>query len=135
MIGPAIGLADHDAFARADQRTGGLEEEPGVLDGHRVGRRVVVQRLVVAHFVKVLLIVHRRGDDLARVRDRAEQLQPRQRQRWRVLLNRTRPRRHFREVCNQRIETRQRVPVVRQCLECLRHVPNVRAIDDAEPSF
>src|SRR5688500_4741324 len=76
----AIGRAHDDALGGADERARRLQEDAGALDRERVARIVVVQLLVGPDLGEVLLVVHRRRHELARIGDGAEERQPVERQ-------------------------------------------------------
>ena len=131
MVVAPIELAQRDAFAWADERARGLQKKAGGVNRRHMGPVALVQLRLIADFVEVLLVIHRRAHDLARVGDRAQQPHrcERHRHSGRNLLD---PCAQRVEVRDQDVMRRQRIPRHRQHVEGGRHVPHRRSLHDAE---
>ena len=74
VIGAPLGKPNHDALARTNERTRGLQEQTRGLDVERAPRIVPVElRDPCVASIAMLLVVDRRRDDLARIGDGAQQ--------------------------------------------------------------
>ena len=102
-----VGVHELHAFACADDRARRLEEHPDLVD--LLDEIAVVDALVGERLLEVLLVIHRRGNDLAGVRDGGQQLHLVERRRLVVLRQALHLRRELGEVRDQRIVARERV--------------------------
>ena len=111
MVIATIEVPECDTFVRPNERTGGFQEEACLLNRDGVGLRVLVQLHVAFDLIEMLLIIHRRGYDLAWIRYRAEKLDLCQRKRRRFWRK---PGYRFNnpiQIRNQYIVRRKRIPV------------------------
>jgi hypothetical protein len=94
-----------------------------------------MQRLVNAHLVEVLLIVHGSGHDLPGTCNRAEQYDVRQRHRRCPVDESTGSIEDARQMRNERIERRQRISMRRERVERRRDIPDRGTVDYSEAAF
>ena len=97
--------------------------------------RVEVQLGAGTNFVKMLLIIHRSANDLARIRHGAEQLQACQRQRWRLRRDGANARHHLVQIRNEDVMDRQWIAKTGQNLECRSHVAHAGTLYQAKPAL
>jgi len=131
MVVAPIELAQRHAFARPDQRAGRLEEQTHALDLRDLV--LVMNRRVGPRLLEVLGVVHRRGDDLARVGDWAEQLHLSERPPAGTGRERLDARAPRSKVRDQRIVPRQRIARGRQRVERLADVEHLAVTHQPEP--
>src|SRR5689334_6035335 len=134
MIVPPIQFPEPDTLGRPDERTGGLQEESGLVDyGHML--RVILMDLSIAfHLVEVFLIVHGGADHLAGIRHRTQELQVSRRNDWGIRSKNTSPFHHFVEVSDQEVVSWKGISVRRQDFQRSCNISDIRAFNQAQPS-
>ena len=130
MVGAAIRQPELDPLPGTDQRAGGLQEQPGLLDAPDV--RAAERRLVGDHFVEVRGVVHWRGDQLARIGHRAQQPDLGELAALPAALVGDR-RSHRIEMGDEQVVVGQRIPRRRQAGECRRDIDQPVPLDQPEP--
>ena len=131
MVGARIRMADDDLVVRPGQRRRRLQEQADALDLRHL---VLVMDLGVgARFVEMLLVVHRRGDDLAGIGDGREQRHIGELVGFCAGQQLGDAHAQLRQARDQQINRGQGVTLARQQLQSFGDIANGVAFDHAEP--